>query len=179
MSGIAAKRYAQALMDIGIEKGTYKNYADELAQVQKLITTIPTLKQTLLNVSFSTRSRRDLLQDILERIGISQEVRNFFSLLVERDRLQQLPKIIQRYQDSINEVEGRVPVCIYSTIPLDPAQVDELAERLQAALGKQVILENKIDKEMIGGMIIKVNNILIDNSIRTHCAQLAEILMKE
>ena len=59
MSEIATKRYAQALMDIGIEKGTYKDYSDELAKVQEMIRTIPTLKQTLLNVSFSTRSRRE------------------------------------------------------------------------------------------------------------------------
>jgi len=179
MSSIAAKRYAQALMDIGIEKGTYRNYADELAKVQELITTVPTFKATLFNVSFSVHSRRDVLQNILERIGVSKEVRNFFSLLVERDRLQQLPIIMQRFQEIIDEVEGRVRVCIYSTIPLDHGQVGELTESLQEALEKQVIVENKIDKEMIGGTIIKVNNILIDNSIRTHFARLAETLMKE
>jgi len=179
MSWIAAKRYAQALMDIGIEKGTYTRYADELGKVQGLISTVPTLKAVLFNVSFSIGSRRDLLHNILESIGISQEVRNFFSLLVERDRLQQLPIIMQRYQESINEVEGRVRVCIYSTIPLDHGQMDELTGRLQEALGKQVSIENKIDKEMIGGTIIKVNDVLIDNSIRTHFVRLAETIMKE
>jgi F-type H+-transporting ATPase subunit delta len=179
MSWIAAKRYAQALMDIGIEKGTYKIYADELAKVQAIITKVPILKATLLNISFSTRSRRDLLRNILERIGVSKEVYNFFSLLVERDRLRQLPIIIQHYQTSIDELEGRVRVCIYSTIPLDHGQTGELTERLQETLRKHVSIENRIDQEMIGGTIIKINNILIDNSIRTHFARLAETLMKE
>lgn len=179
MSWIAARRYARALMDIGIEKGVYRRYVKELAEVQEMIQKVPMLKATLLNLSFSSHARGKLLQRVLEGMGLSKEVVNFISLLVERDRLQQLPMIVQHYHTLIDEVEGQVRASVHSVIPLDDDQMAKLKGGLQNALGKKVVLEKKVDTELIGGILVKVNNILIDSSMRTQLHQLVETLRKE
>lgn len=179
MSWIAARRYARALMDIGIEKGVYRQYVKELAEVQEMIQKVPMLKATLLNLSFSSHARGKLLQRVLEGMGLSKEVVNFISLLVERDRLQQLPMIVQHYHTLIDEVEGQVRASVHSVIPLDDDQMAKLKGGLQNALGKKVVLEKKVDTELIGGILVKVNNILIDSSMRTQLHQLVETLRKE
>lgn len=179
MSWIAARRYARALMDIGIEKGVYRRYVKELAEVQEMIQKVPMLKATLLNLSFSSHARGKLLQRVLEGMDLSKEVVNFISLLVERDRLQQLPMIVQHYHTLIDEVEGQVRASVHSVIPLDDDQMAKLKGGLQNALGKKVVLEKKVDTELIGGILVKVNNILIDSSMRTQLHQLVETLRKE
>jgi F-type H+-transporting ATPase subunit delta len=179
MSWIAARRYARALMDIGIDKGRYKQYALELTEVQEMIQNVPILKATLLNISFSNRSRRDLLLRCIEGTGLSKEVINFISLLVERDRIQQLPLIIKHYGDLVDEFEGQVRVSIQSIIPLEDNQLTTLKGGLEKALKKKVVLESKVDMGLIGGIVVKVNNLLIDSSIRTQLHHLAETLRKE
>lgn len=179
MSWIAARRYARALMDIGIEKGVYRQYVKELAEVQEMIQKVPMLKATLLNLSFSSHARGKLLKRVLEGMDLSKEVVNFISLLVERDRLQQLPMIVQHYHTLIDEVEGQVRASVHSVIPLDDDQMAKLKGGLENALGKKVVLEKKVDTELIGGILVKVNNILIDSSMRTQLHQLVETLRKE
>lgn len=179
MSWIAARRYARALMDIGIDRGTYSQYARELTEVQEMIKKVPILKATLLNISFSNRSRRDLLLNVLEGTSLSEEVKSFISLLVERDRIQQLPIIITHYGDLVDEFEGQVRVSIHSVIPLEDNQLNTLKGSLEKALEKKVVLKSKVDTELIGGIMVKVNNLLIDGSIRAQLNQLAETLRKE
>jgi len=179
MSWIAARRYARALMDIGIDRGTYKQFAREITEVQEMIQKVPILKATLLNISFSNRSRRDLLLSVLEGTDLSEEVINFLSLVVERDRIQQLAIIIKHYGDLIDEFEGIVRVSIHYVIPLDDTQLTALTGSLEKALGKKIILESKVDTKLIGGVVVKVNNLLIDSSLRTQLHRLAETLRKE
>ncbi|MCK5010472.1 MAG: ATP synthase F1 subunit delta [Deltaproteobacteria bacterium] len=179
MSWIAARRYARALMDIGIDRGTYTQYARELTEVQEMIQKVPILKATLLNLSFSNRSRKDLLMRILEGTDLSVEVINFFSLLVEKDRIQQLPIIIKHYGDMVDECEGQVRVSVHSVIPLEDNQLTTLEGSLEKALKKKIVLKSKVNKELIGGIMVKVNNLLIDSSVRTQLRYLAETLRKE
>ncbi len=179
MSWIAARRYARALMDIGIDMGTYSQYARELTEVQKIIEKAPILKATLLNISFSNRSRKDLLLSVLEGTGLSEEVKSFISLLVERDRIEQLPLVIKHYGDLVDEFEGQVRVSIHSVIPLEDNQLNTLKGSLEKALEKKIVLESKVDSELIGGVMVKVNNLLIDGSLHTQLNQLAETLRKE
>jgi F-type H+-transporting ATPase subunit delta len=149
-----------------------------LAEAQEMIQKVPTLKASLLNLSFSISSKRELLERIFKQSGLSKEVISFLILLVKRDRLPVLPLIIQHAQNIINEREGKVRAYVYSFLPIDDRQMDELKESLQESVGKKVILENKVDKKILGGIVITINNVLIDNSIRTQFSQIAETLRR-
>jgi len=166
-------------MDIGIDRGTYQDYARELAEVQAMVQKAPFFKATLLNRSFSNRSKRDLVQRIFKEINFSAVLITFISLLVERDRFQHLPLVIKHYGDLIDEFEGRVRVAVYSVYPLDDTQASALKTALEKAVNKKSVFENKIDQTLIGGIVLKVNNMLIDSSIRTQLHRLGETLRKE
>jgi F-type H+-transporting ATPase subunit delta len=178
MSWIAARRYAKALMDIGVDRGTYQQYAGELAEIEATIQKTPLLKATLLNRSFSNRSKGDLIRLVFTEKSFSGVVITFVSLLLKRDRIQHLPLIIRHYGDLIDECEGRVRVTVYSAYPLDASEVSALKTALEGALHKKCIVENNIDQTLIGGIVLKVNNMLIDSSIRSHLYRLGETLRK-
>lgn len=179
MSWIAARRYAKALMDIGVDKGAYQQYAADLAKVQATIEKAPLLKATLLNRAFSNRAKRDLMLKVFAGEGFSPVVINFISLLVERDRMQQLPQIIKQYGELVDGFEGRVRATVYSVYPLEGAEVGKLKTALDGALQKKSVLENHIDQTLIGGIVLKVNNLLIDGSVRSQLRRLSETLRKE
>ena len=179
MSWIAARRYAKALMDIGVDRGTYQQYAGELAEIEATIQKTPLLKATLLNRSFSNRSKGELIRRIFGEGRLSEVVINFIALLVGRDRIQHLPLIIRHFGDLIDDHEGRVRVTVYSVYPLDDSEVGALKKSLEGALQKKSILENNIDPTLIGGIVLKVNNMLIDSSIRSHLHRMGETLRKE
>lgn len=179
MSWIGARRYAKALMDIGVDRGTYQQYAGELARIQATIEKAPLLKATLLNRSFSNRSKQDLMRKVFTEESFSEVVINFVALLVKHDRLQQLPLIIRNYGDLIDECEGRVRVTLYSVYPLDAAEVSTLKTALEGTLNKKSVVENNIDQTLIGGIVLKLNNMLIDSSVRSQLHRLGETLRKE
>ena len=79
----------------------------------------------------------------------------------------------------MDEFEGQVRVSIHSVIPLEDTQLTTLKGGLEKALEKKIVLESKVDTELIGGIMVKVNNLLIDSSLRTQLHQLAETLRKE
>jgi F-type H+-transporting ATPase subunit delta len=114
MSWIAARRYAKALMDIGVDRGAYQQYGAEMGRIQATIEKAPLLKATLLNRSFSNRAKRDLMRKLFAEEGLSDVVINFIALLVERDRVQQLPQIIRHYGEMVDEFEGRIRVTVFS-----------------------------------------------------------------
>jgi F-type H+-transporting ATPase subunit delta len=100
-------------------------------------------------------------------------------LLVKHDRLQQLPLIIRNYGDLIDECEGRVRVTLYSVYPLDAAEVSTLKTALEGTLNKKSVVENNIDQTLIGGIVLKLNNMLIDSSVRSQLRRLGETLRKD
>jgi F-type H+-transporting ATPase subunit delta len=179
MSWIAARRYAKALMDIGVDRGTYQQYAGELAKIQATMEKAPVLKVTLLNRSFSNRSKRELMRKVFAGEGFSDVVINFIGLLVKHDHAQQLPLIIRHCGDLIDEFEGRVRVTVYSVNPLDAEEVSALKTALDGTLNKETVVENTIDQTLIGGIVLKLNNMLIDSSIRSQLHRLGETLRKE
>ena len=179
MSWIAARRYAKALMDIGVDRGTYQQYAGELGMIQATVQKAPLLKATLLNRSFSNRSKRDLMRKVFEGEDFSDVMINFIGLLVKHDRVQYLPLIIKHYGDLIDEFEGRVRVSVCSVYPLDAEEVSALKTSLEGTLNKKTVVENTIDQTLIGGIVLKLNNMLIDSSVRSQLRRLGEILRKE
>ncbi len=179
MSWIAARRYAKALMDLGVDKGAYQQYAADLGKIQTTVEKAPLLKAALLNRAFSNRAKRDLMLKVFAGEGFSEVVINFISLLVERDRMHQLPQIIKHYGELVDGFEGRVRATVYSVYPLEGAEVDKLKTALDGALQKKSVLENHIDQTLIGGIVLKVNNLLIDGSVRSQLRRLSETLRKE
>jgi F-type H+-transporting ATPase subunit delta len=179
MSLIAARRYAKALMDIGVDKGAYPQYAADLDRIQSTIEKAPLLRVTLLNRAFSNRAKRELMRTVFAGEGLSEVVINFVSLLVERDRVKQLPQIIRCFGELVDELEGRIRVSVYSVYPLETAEMDTLKNALEGALQKKSAVENHIDQTLIGGIVLKVNNLLIDGSVRSQLRRLGETLRKE
>jgi len=177
--GSIARRYAKALLEIGIQQQSFDALGKELERVAETLKASPELRTALENPIFPTEKRRHVLEEIARRLALSKVLRNFVMLLLDKNRIGKLPDIARAYRTLVDEHAGRVRASITSARPLDPALEQRLKSALEKQSGKVVILEKHEDPAIVGGVITQLGDLMFDGSVRTQLAQLREELLSE
>jgi F-type H+-transporting ATPase subunit delta len=176
ISGSAARRYAKALMGLGTELGNYERIGREVRSLAKAIASSPDLAQTLSNPVFPRSERERVLTAVLSRVGAAQEVVNFTRLLLDRERISQLPEIARELDVLIDEKAGRIAAEVTSAVPLTPAQEQGLLQKLEALSGKKVQMKVATDPALLGGLVAKLGDVVYDGSLRTQLERMRDEL---
>jgi len=109
---------------------------------------------------------------------LSEHVRNFLLLLIDKRRETALPSIVKEYQILANEGRNITEAEVTTAMPLAPFEQQALADKLSGLTGKKVILKTSIDERIIGGVIVKIGDKLIDGSITRQLKTLEAALLK-
>jgi F-type H+-transporting ATPase subunit delta len=179
VTGSLARRYAKALLDIGIQQQTYDALGKELDRTAATFASSPDLRHALENPVFPMEKRRLVLEELARRLGLSKVVRNFVMLLLDKGRIGALPDIARAHRTLVDEHAGRVRATVTSARPLDPVLEQRLKTALERQSGKVVILEKKEDPSILGGLVTQLGDVLYDGSVRTQLQQLREELLSE
>lgn len=179
ITGSLARRYAKALLEIGVQKQTYDALGRELERFADTLKGSPELRNALENPVFPLDKRRLVLDELARRLALSKTVRNFVMLLLDKGRIAALPDIARVYRTLVDEHAGRVRATITSARPLDPLLETRLKTALERQSGKVVILEKKEDPAIVGGLVTQLGDVLYDGSVRTQLQQLREQLLSE
>jgi F-type H+-transporting ATPase subunit delta len=177
LSGSISRRYARALFSIGVDRGSFEQLGQELDAVAGLWAGSPELRQALENPIFQARQKRAVLQSVLVRAGTSSDVQKFVLLLLERRRLTAVPNIARAYREMADLHTGRVRAHVASAQALGPAELERIRQSLARRTGKQVILESAVDAGLIGGVVARVGDLVLDGSVRTQLGALRERLL--
>ena len=177
MGGSVARRYARALFGIGLDAGKFEALGDELAELAALWTGSDELRQALENPVFKPDEKRAVLQTILPRIAPTPEVQRFVLLLLDRRRIMLLPAIARAYRDLTDAHVGRVRAEVMSAEELSPATLDRVRRSLEQRTGKKVIITPKVDRDLIGGVVARVGDLVLDGSVRTQLDDLRTRLL--
>jgi F-type H+-transporting ATPase subunit delta len=177
--GSVARRYAKALLDLGVKQQTYDAIGKELDRTADTFVRSPELRQALVNPVFSFDKRRLVLDELARRLALSKVVRNFVMLLLDKGRIGALPDIARVYRDLVDAHAGRVRATITSARPLDPALETRLKHALEKQSGKVVLLDKREDPSIVGGLVTQLGDIVYDGSVRTQLAALREELLAE
>tara|TARA_R110002096_G_scaffold42143_3_gene113554 strand:+ start:33697 stop:34236 length:540 start_codon:yes stop_codon:yes gene_type:complete len=175
-SGSLSRRYAKALMAIGLEDGSYQRIGQDVASMANAIQASGELSSLLTNPVFPRDEREKIVLAILQRIGASQTVINFSKLLLDRERLNIVPDISRELDVMIDEKSGQITAEVTSAVPLNSMQQNELKTTLESLSGKKVLLSTKEDPALLGGLIAKVGDLVYDGSIRTQLQELGRTL---
>ena len=178
IAGSIPRRYAKALLSIGIEKQSYEKLGAEIAAFASLLVEHAALRDTLENPSYSHSKRKAIVLALLDRLQPSPSVRSFLLLLCDRNRLEYMTAIVREYQGLADEHAGRVRAGVVSAEALDSEAVLRLKKALEQKTGKQVLLEQSTDPELIAGMVTKVGSIVYDGSLRTRLEQMKSVLIE-
>jgi len=175
--GSIARRYAKALLAIGIETKLYEKFGKELTQFAKQLSN-KQLQDVLENPSYPMSKRKAILEQLIQRLRPSPKMRNFLLLLMDRNRIDAVESIAREYQVLADKYAGRVRATVFSPQPLDLATNTRLKKALAQRTGKKIILEQTTDPTLIGGMITKIGSIVYDGSIRTSLEQMRQALLQ-
>jgi F-type H+-transporting ATPase subunit delta len=174
IAGSLARRYARALLDIGVAKNSFEQLGQEMDDLAATYSGSRDLSEALTNPVFPMARRRAVLEAVLEKAGASPVTKNFTLLLLDRERVPYLPAIARELRIMVDERAGRLRGQVTSARPLSEAHVAGVQAALEKASGKKVILEKKEDPALLAGVVAKVGDVVYDGSVRTQLEQMRE-----
>jgi F-type H+-transporting ATPase subunit delta len=178
ISGSLARRYARALLDIGVDDGNYERIGREVSSLAEAIRMSRELNEVLTSPAIARSDRERVLLAILSRLGASATVTNFARLLLARERIVALRDVARELEAMIDEKVGRVKATLTSAAPLSAEQAERLVSILERLSGKRVEVETREDQTLLGGSIARVGDVIYDGSLRTQLQRLRQSLTK-
>lgn len=175
----AAKRYAQALFELGVEHDQLEPMGDALDQMATLYRDSRQLRNVLTNPAVDLAERREVVDAIADEAGWPQLFRNFVMLLIDRDRTGHIEAMADEYARRTDEHLGRARATVTSATELSDDQLQSLRQRLGELTGKQVIVSTEVDESLIGGVIARVGSTIYDGSVRNHLQRMRNAILKE
>jgi F-type H+-transporting ATPase subunit delta len=170
MAGAGAKRYARAIFELAREEGQLEEWARRLAVVRDVLAH-PDARSVLANPSIPVQRRQELAASLVERLAGREGV-NLAKLLVAANRTGDLDGIIEEYQLLVDEDAGRVRATATTAVPLDRTDADQLEASLARRLGREVRLNTLVDPAIIGGLVLRIGDHVMDASVATRLQQL-------
>ena len=177
ISGSIARRYAKALLSIGVDQNSYEALGTELGRMASLMESSSELATALVSPVFPHSQRRAILRDILGRLGATKMFENFVLLLVDHNRIGALGSIAREYATLADAQAGRVRARVTSARALGESEATRIKVALEKRTGKKVIMERREDPAMLGGLTVQIGDVVYDGSVRNQLATIKEQLL--
>jgi F-type H+-transporting ATPase subunit delta len=167
----AARRYASALFNVALERNETDAVAQNLADVTSTVTQSPQLMGVLHHPRVTRQKKQEILATVFHD-QVRPDVEHLLLMLVEKDRADIIPNVASEFARLLDEHRKEADAEAISAVPLSSEQQAHLENQLQAATGYKVRLKTRVDENILGGLIVRVGDKLIDASVATQLAQL-------
>jgi F-type H+-transporting ATPase subunit delta len=155
--------YARALFDAAMEHGELDEIQEQLGIWTDALGENKNLQTFFFSPRFSANEKKDAIRRIIE--GGNEHFLNFLELLAERHRLPATFRIRRNFDELWREEHKLLPVEVTSAVELDEALVRSIGERIEERTGRRIELTSRVDPEIIGGLVLRVGNKVLDASI--------------
>ncbi|RLC04039.1 MAG: ATP synthase F1 subunit delta [Deltaproteobacteria bacterium] len=173
-----SRRYAKALILIGQEDGQAEQYNVELGSIVGLFDTQEGFETALTNPLYNKNDRKKVLQAVLAATDLSAIMKSFLILLFDKGRIGFLREIASYYKDLADELKGVVKASIVSATELSSEAIEKMKEVLSKKTGKTIVLNVEQDPSLIGGVVSKIGDLVLDGSVKTQLMNMRETLKK-
>ena len=161
-----AEVYARALFEVADEHGVLDRVHDELGEFADALADEENrdLRLFFFSPYFSSDEKRDGVRKIVN--GADERFVNFLELLAERHRMPALPRIKRAFEALWAEERKLLSVSVTAAVELDEGLVRSIGERIEEQTGRKVELSSHTDPDVLGGLIVRVGNMVLDASVR-------------
>lgn len=173
-----SRRYAKALILIGQEDGQAEGYNNELSAMVGLLDSNEGFEQALINPLIGKTDRKKLLDAVIASAGFSKVMSSFLSLLFIKGRIGFLRDIATYYSTMADELKGVVKASVVAATNLSKTNINKIQKSLSEKTGKTVVLDVQKDSSLIGGIITKIGDLVLDGSVKTQLINMRETLKK-
>ena len=170
------KLYAEAFFDYALSENILKRISKEVEKLHTVFIANPQLLENISAPIYSAAEQKALLEDIVKSLSLSEEMSNLLGVLAQNKRLIKLMDILEFFNSKLIEHSGSKIVEAIVSQELSKKERDSLKEKLEAALSSKIELSLKIDQEILGGVIIKIDNKMLDASLANKFNHLSDIV---
>ena len=177
---LAAGRYAQALFEIARLTHQDEEIAAELESLSTALKGTPSIEKVFANPALKAVEKREFLGRIFQgkMHPFYGTLLDFFTILFRKNRFHLIHEIASSFRRIADEAEGQGKAQLRTAAPLDPALEAAIVSRLEKIAGARIVVEKEVDPTLLGGVVIKVKNKIIDGSVRSKIHSLKEQLTK-
>jgi len=171
-----AEVYARALFEAAKDNDVVDRIHDELAEVDDALRDDGDLRLFFFSPYFTSDEKKEAIGRVVT--GADERTVNFLELLAERHRMPLLPRIRRQFDARWADDQGLLTVSVTSAVELDEKLVKDIGSRIQDQTGRKVELSSRVDPEVLGGLVVRVGNMVLDASVRNRLEQLRKQVAK-
>lgn len=177
IKGGLTKRYAKALYDLAAEKRQISAYREQLQILGAALNDDTEFSGMLSGKLVAASAKKQIVEQALG--DFAQDIKNLIFVTIDKNREGALRQIIEDYNDLCDQAEGVRQVSVHTAVPMDDAEKDALAAKLGQKLGAKVRLKTAVDKTLIGGIKVQIDDTVYDASIAQQLHALQQTLAVE
>jgi F-type H+-transporting ATPase subunit delta len=166
----AARVYAEALFEVGRDKGKLDALQQQLGQFADAVDRNRELQVFFFSPYLSTTEKQEGIGRAIT--GAEPELINFLELLVDKHRMTEVFRIRRQLDELWKQENRRIDVTVTSAVELDPAVVEKIGQEVERQTEEKVDLSSRVDSEILGGIVLQVGNMVLDASIRSRLEKL-------
>lgn len=171
-----ARRYAAALFGVANRDGILDAVAADLTLISRFLADVPYLRAVLMQPLVSDTRKYTVVDEAFgDRVTASSL--NFFKLLIRKRREDLVSECIREFRALLAEHTNMVEAEAWTAVPLSPEQTERLTQSLQALTGKTVRLTAAVDHTLVGGVVVRLGDLIIDGSVRGKLERLERQLL--
>jgi F-type H+-transporting ATPase subunit delta len=171
-----AEVYSRALFDVAMEKDSLDDIHDQLGQFAEELDQNRDLQVFFFSPYFSSQEKKDGIGKAIS--GADENFVRFLELLAERHRMPAIFRIRRDFDELYAEERKLLPVTITSAIELDKSLVTDIRKKIEEQTDRKVELTQKVDPDVLGGLVLRVGNLVMDGSIRARLERLRKQVAK-
>jgi F-type H+-transporting ATPase subunit delta len=171
-----AQVYSRSLFEVAKEQDKLDAIRDQLGEFTDALNDNRDLQVFLFSPYFSTVEKKEGLHKVLD--GADRAFQNFLDLLVEKHRMPTLFRIRRQFEERWQEENRLLPVSVTSAIELDDETVEQISSRIAEQTDRKIELSTEVNPEILGGIVLRVGNSILDASIRNRLEQVRRQLAR-
>ncbi len=173
-----ARRFAKALLNVALEENSAERCREGLENMLEVFKNNPELYKVLQTPLHTALERTGLMNKVSGAAGVSQVVAGFMKVLVQTRNIRLLEEVVSAYSGLFDIVAGRLRATVESPWELGTDVLGEVKRKLDEITGKDVIVTGLKNEDLIGGLVIRMENTIIDGSIKTQLKMLKEKILE-
>ena len=173
-----SQRYALALYELSKENNQTDEFVANMTNFMKLFNSNKELKNFVKNPTYSVENQKIVFDKILSLMNFNKLVKNFFSVLITKKRIFFLDQIIEEFLNLISIKRGEIFGSLISSKEIDEKTILDIEKEISENIKRSIKLKSKIDKSLIGGVVVQIGSLMIDTSIKNKLQKYKKLMIE-